>query len=130
MDFKDPESPDYFGFEKTDQIEVNGSIEIGFRWSARSHGFCAELNDIWFEDSSLKEFAANLQMIVEESVQELRLDAMSDFTLTVGKADKLGHFNVTVEMSSPLKGNFARIVIGIEAEGVLVLAKNLLESIQ
>ena len=128
--FKSTKGSGTFEFQKTDAVDENGSLSLGFSWKASSKGFSSELNDIWFYDEDLETFAENLEKLADTTEIETSLEAMSDFKLHVTKLDQLGNFKVQIEMKSPVWGNHSCIVNHLDTSSILSLAKELRDAIQ
>lgn len=114
-----------FEFRKTDFSSANGSKTFGFSWKARSRGFSAEIDNIWFYGDDILDFLSKLKALLSQEQTKAELNAMSDLNIIVEKLDDLGHFSVHISLKDQMYGNSAQIVAELEAQGVSQLIRDL-----
>ena len=122
----------FFEVEKTDFCDANGSKTFGFRFGVESRGFAGYLSDVWFYDEDLAKFISNIADLTSGKVKAAKLQAMSDFALTVIPTDSSGHFSVKFNLANAADENSADLTVKIETHLLDELAtelKSVLDSV-
>ncbi len=125
---KSPDGLTSLELVKTDYLDENGSKSYGFTCKVKSHGFAAELENIWFYKEDIMQFVDQLnQLLASQKIEEVELRAMSDFTCSIKPSDSLGHFTLKTNLESPVYQNSASIVTEAETQTLTNLAEELKE---
>ncbi len=81
--YRSDDGKSFFEVEKTDFRDANGSKTFGFRFGVESRGFAGYLRDVWFYGEDLAKFISNIADLTSRKAKAAKLEAMSDFALTV-----------------------------------------------
>lgn len=115
-----------FELRNTDFLDENGSKTYAFLCAIESHGFSANVDDIWFYEADLRSFVNSITEMIDDPLREtVILSAMSDFKCSVEPKDRLGHFLIRVSIQKPLYSNSALLTAEVESQSLANLLKEI-----
>ncbi|MCX6132137.1 MAG: hypothetical protein NTX25_24155 [Proteobacteria bacterium] len=123
--YRSDDGKSFFEVEKTDFCDANGSKTYGFRFGVESRGFAGCLSDVWFYDEDLVKFISNIADLTSGKAKAAKLQAMSDFALTVIPTDNIGHFSAKFSLANASDENSADLTVKIETHLLDELATEL-----
>lgn len=123
--YKNENSQAMFEFEKIDFYNGNGSESYAFKISVISYEFAASLNNIWFYKEDLLLFITNLNELACQKVNKVKLEAQSDFIVTIISIDTCGHFKAKFELMNQILENSSILTVEITTQILMDFAMEL-----
>ncbi len=124
--YKSSDGSTSFELRRTDFSDENGSKTYCFTCRINSHGFTAEVENIWFYREDLLKFSDELdELIKNQKGGKASLNAMSDFSCVVQASDYLGHFTIKTKLESHVYQNSASLMTEAETQSLSNLASEL-----